>query len=131
MRWLDGVHLWALSDGAHHTFVSLVALVAHLNNQNFESEESPLNTALLMLAQASPATVSWSPKVALVMISCNLFMVAIGRYAIRNAGAGPKLPFSLPLVFDGFGVPELLATTSLGHIIGAGMILGMANAGLL
>jgi photosystem I subunit 10 len=37
----------------------------------------------------------------------------------------------LPLVFEGFGLPELLAIASLGHILGAGMILGMANAGLL
>jgi len=27
--------------------------------------------------------------------------------------------------------PELLATTSLGHIIGAGVILGLSNAGVL
>jgi photosystem I subunit 10 len=34
-------------------------------------------------------------------------------------------------MFTGFGVPELLATLSLGHIIGAGVILGLANAGAL
>ncbi|NEP15385.1 MAG: photosystem I reaction center subunit PsaK [Leptolyngbya sp. SIO4C1] len=86
---------------------------------------------MLLLAQTTGNTVSWSPQVAAIMIACNLFVIAIGRYAIRNPGAGPALPFSLPLVFEGFGVPELLATTSLGHILGAGMILGLANAGLL
>ncbi|MEO1127235.1 MAG: photosystem I reaction center subunit PsaK, partial [Cyanobacteria bacterium J06639_16] len=33
---------------------------------------------------------------ALIMITCNLFVIAIGRYAIQKPGAGPALPFSLP-----------------------------------
>ncbi|MEO0455508.1 MAG: photosystem I reaction center subunit PsaK [Cyanobacteria bacterium P01_A01_bin.114] len=89
-----------------------------------------MHTALL-LAIATGHTVSWSPKVALIMIVCNLFVISIGKYAIKKPGVGPDLPFSLPLVFEGFGLPELLATMSLGHILGAGMILGLANAGLL
>ncbi|MEM9003517.1 MAG: photosystem I reaction center subunit PsaK [Cyanobacteria bacterium P01_F01_bin.86] len=84
-----------------------------------------------VLAQASATTPEWSPKVALIMITCNLFVIAIGRSAIQNSGAGPQLPVSLPGLFEGFGLPELLATTSFGHILGAGMILGLANAGLL
>ncbi len=65
------------------------------------------------------------------MITCNVFAIVIGRYAIQKPGIGPKLPASLPSLFEGFGVPELLATTSFGHILGAGMILGLANAGLI
>ncbi|NER82645.1 MAG: photosystem I reaction center subunit PsaK [Leptolyngbya sp. SIO1D8] len=87
--------------------------------------------AVPLLAQAAPTTPGWSLQVALIMITCNLFVIAIGRYAIKKPGAGPKLPFSLPGLFEGFGVPELLATTSFGHILGAGMILGLASAGLL
>ncbi|MGF1520329.1 MAG: photosystem I reaction center subunit PsaK [Nodosilinea sp.] len=85
----------------------------------------------LLLAQTLPTTPEWSYKVALVMIACNLFVLAIGKYAIQKPGVGPALPVGLPLVFEGFGLPELLAIASLGHILGAGMILGMANAGLL
>ena len=66
-----------------------------------------------------------------IMVTCNLFAIAIGRYAIQKSGVGPALPVSLPGLFDGFGLPELLATASLGHILGAGMILGLGNAGLL
>ncbi|MBE9076761.1 photosystem I reaction center subunit PsaK [Romeria aff. gracilis LEGE 07310] len=87
--------------------------------------------SLIWLAQTPPPTPEWSFSVALVMIACNLFAIAIGRYAIQNPGKGPRLPFTLPGLFEGFGVPELLATTSLGHILGAGMILGLGNAGLL
>ncbi|MFE4104988.1 photosystem I reaction center subunit PsaK [Almyronema epifaneia] len=78
-----------------------------------------------------PQTPQWSFKVALVMIACNLFAIAIGRYAIQKRGVGPELPFTLPAFFEGFGLPELLATASFGHLLGAGMILGLSNAGLL
>lgn len=76
-------------------------------------------------------TVSWSPSVALLMITCNLFAIAIGYYAIQKRGVGPRLPVEMPAMFTGFGVPELLATVSFGHLLGAGVILGLSNAGLL
>lgn len=87
-------------------------------------------TQTSLLAVAGPS-VAWSPKVAIVMISCNLFAISVGYYAIQQRGKGPALPLPLPAVFTGFGVPELLATASFGHLLGAGFILGMANAGLL
>ncbi len=86
---------------------------------------------LLLAAHATPSTIEWNPSVALVMIMCNLFAVAIGRYAIQQSGKGPDLPVPKPEVWTNFGLPELLATASLGHIIGAGMILGLSNAGVL
>ncbi|HEY9648287.1 MAG TPA: photosystem I reaction center subunit PsaK [Chroococcidiopsis sp.] len=76
-------------------------------------------------------TVSWSPSVGLIMITANLFAIAIGYYAIQKRGVGPALPVELPSMFTGFGVPELLATASFGHLLGAGLILGLANAGIL
>lgn len=76
-------------------------------------------------------TTSWSPGVALIMITCNLFAVVIGYYAIQKRGVGPSLPVEMPAMFTGFGIPELLATASFGHLLGAGVILGLSNAGLL
>ena len=92
-----------------------------------------INSLLLAVQSTAPATPEWSWKVALIMITCNLFAVAIGFYAIpkEGRGKGPALPVDVPDLFAGFGVPELLATASLGHLLGAGMILGLANAGLL
>lgn len=87
--------------------------------------------SFFILASAAPSTPEWSYKVALIMVVCNLLVLAIGKYAIAKPGAGPALPVELPLLFEGFGLPELLAIGSLGHILGAGMILGMGNAGLL
>ena len=79
-----------------------------------------------------PQTVEWNFNVALVMISANLLAIFIGRFAIKNAGSGPDLPVSnKPALWKNFGIVELLATTSFGHILGAGFVLGMSNAGLL
>jgi photosystem I subunit X len=76
-------------------------------------------------------TIEWSFSVGMVMILCNLFAVIVGRFAIKNAGVGPDLPVGKPALWKNFGIPELLATASLGHVLGAGMILGLANAGVI
>ncbi|MDJ0714939.1 MAG: photosystem I reaction center subunit PsaK [Prochloraceae cyanobacterium] len=87
-----------------------------------------ITSSLLFAVQS---TIEWNPSVALVMLFCNLFAIVIGRFAIKNPGSGPDLPIPKPALWKNFGVPELIATTSLGHILGAGMILGLANAGAL
>jgi photosystem I subunit 10 len=76
-------------------------------------------------------TITWNTNVALTMILCNVLAIAIGRFAIKNPGQGPSLPTSKPGLWNNFGFPELLATASFGHILGAGLILGLANAGVL
>lgn len=73
-------------------------------------------------------TVSWSNQIAAIMITCNLTAIAIGRYAIKIRGMGPSIPISQ---MEGFGLPELLATTSLGHILGVGTIIGLNANGIL
>lgn len=78
-----------------------------------------------------PATPVWSINVALIMVTTNLFALVVARYGIQVKGVGPSLPVELPGLFAGFGLPELLAVTSFGHILGVGMILGLAQAGLL
>ncbi len=91
-------------------------------------------SSLLLVVQSTiPTTPEWSPMVALTMILCNLLAIAIGYYGInkQNRGKGPALPLVMPGMFKGFGIPELLATTSLGHLLGAGVILGLGNAGVL
>ncbi|MBP0022147.1 MAG: photosystem I reaction center subunit PsaK [Cyanobacteria bacterium SBLK] len=85
----------------------------------------------LTLLAVAPTTIEWNFSVALVMIFCNLFAIAIGRFAIQKSGRGPDLPIAKPALWKGFGIPELLATTSFGHLLGAGMILGLSNAGVL
>ncbi|WP_404785542.1 photosystem I reaction center subunit PsaK [Altericista sp. CCNU0014] len=86
-----------------------------------------MNSTLLAVVAASPS--NWSVQVGIIMILTNLFAFFIGRYAIQHKGVGPSLPANLPDVLKGFGVPELLATASFGHILGAGMILGLRTTG--
>jgi photosystem I subunit 10 len=63
------------------------------------------------------------------MIVCNIAAIAFGKLTMKYPSADPQLP--APQFFGGMGLPALLATTSFGHIIGAGVILGLANAGVL
>ncbi len=86
---------------------------------------------LILIATNVPQTISWNFNVALVMILANVFAIVIGRFAIQQAGVGPDLPIAKPALWKNFGIPELLATASFGHILGAGLILGLSNAGVL
>nr|ARW68661.1 photosystem I reaction center subunit X [Palisada sp.] len=70
----------------------------------------------------------WSIQISIIMIISNLISIGIGRYAIKVRSFGPSIPI---LGVEGFGLPELLATTSLGHIIGAGTIIGLRSIGIL
>ena len=82
-----------------------------------------------MLINILPSnTGQWSTEISIIMICSNLLAIIIGRYAIQIRGLGPSIPISGVV---GFGLTELLATTSLGHIIGAGIILGLHNIGLI
>lgn len=81
---------------------------------------------LLAALGTVPNTVEWGPNVAIVMIICNALAFAIGKKVIQVPDAGPA-----PGMFLGLGLPALLAVTSLGHAIGVGAILGLANIGVL
>ncbi|NEQ31102.1 MAG: photosystem I reaction center subunit PsaK [Leptolyngbya sp. SIO4C5] len=83
----------------------------------------------LSLLAAVPPTPEWSPKIAIVMIVCNIIAIAIGKLTIKYPSADPQLPS--PELFGGMGLPALLATTSFGHLLGVGAILGLTNAGAL
>jgi len=82
-----------------------------------------------LLAAAVPATVTWSVKVAIVMAVCNIVAIAIGKYGIQKPSVGPGLPS--PALFGDMGFAAMLATMSFGHILGAGVILGLSNLGAL
>ena len=83
-------------------------------------------TPILALA---PASISWSPKVALVMVICNVIAIAIGKATIKQPNVGLKLPSAS--LFGGFGHGAMLGTTALGHILGMGAIQGLASRGVL
>jgi photosystem I subunit X len=86
-----------------------------------------MNTEFLMTVV--PQTAVWSAKTASIMIGSNIFCILAGRYVIEVKGVGPSLPLSGS--FKNFTLPELLASTSLGHIVGSGAILGLSYLGFL
>lgn len=91
-----------------------------------------MTSSLMILAQTTaPSTTEWNLSIGIVMIFCNLFAIIIGYYAIQNTGYGPSVPLPQLASRKSFGIPELLGTMSLGHILGAGMILGLSSAGIL
>jgi photosystem I subunit 10 len=76
-----------------------------------------------------PVTVEWNTNVALTMIICNIIAIAFAKFTVKYPSADPQLPS--PTFFGGFGLPAVLAATSFGHILGAGVILGLTNFGVL
>ena len=81
-----------------------------------------------MLLNFVQNTTNWSIQIAIIMVISNLIAIAIGRYAIQVRGLGPSIPIS---GITGFGITELIATTCLGHILGAGTILGLRSISLI
>lgn len=83
----------------------------------------------LPLLAVAPATLEWSPTVALVMIVCNVLAIAFGKFTIQQQNVGPAMPS--PNLFGGFSLGAVLGTTCFGHILGTGAILGLASLGVL
>jgi photosystem I subunit X len=84
-----------------------------------------LNTLIAVVVP----TFEWSPKVAAVMIGCNIIAIAFGALTIKHKNVGLGLPASA--MFGGMGHGAMLGVTSFGHVLGAGAILGLASMGVL
>ncbi len=82
-----------------------------------------------LLAAAAPATFHWSPKVAMVMIACNVLAYAIARANIAKPNEGFEIPNSH--FYGGMSHASVVAANCLGHVLGIGSILGLAARGVL
>lgn len=86
---------------------------------------------LKLLAQGQsniPATVGWGSSAALIMIVCNLLAIAVVRFRLPIPAQGGSSSSSNP---TNLGVIQVVTGASIGHIIGVGVILGLANLGIL
>lgn len=83
------------------------------------------STLLAVAARSS----DWSPAVGLLMILANVAAIAIARQTIQKPNVGPEMPSSN--LFGGFSAPAVAGTLCFGHILGAGVILGLTNLGVL
>jgi len=80
-----------------------------------------------LLATAATTPLSWSPTIGIIMVICNIIAIAFAKSTVKYPNSEPALPSSS--FFGGMGVPGLLATTSFGHVLGAGVILGLHSIG--
>lgn len=86
-------------------------------------------THFALTTLAMTTSVEWNPNVGLTMIICNILAIALGKATMKDISAGPAMPS--PQFFGGMGLPAVLATTSFGHVLGIGAILGLASMGVL
>ncbi|UZQ55868.1 photosystem I reaction center subunit PsaK [Trichothermofontia sichuanensis B231] len=82
-----------------------------------------------MLLAAVPHTPEWSPTVAVIMILCNILAAAIAKSTIKNPNVGPAMPS--PELFGGLSQGAVIGTACFGHILGAGVILGLSYSGAI
>jgi photosystem I subunit X len=85
-----------------------------------------LLTTILAIAARTP---DWTPSIGLIMLACNVLAIFLARATVRYPNVGPGIPALSDIT--GLSLPALLAATSFGHIIGAGVILGLTNTGTL
>ncbi len=95
---------------------------------NAEDKASPVYRMFLSLLAITPASVTWTPKVALVMIICNVIAIAIGKATIKYPNEGAKMPSGS--FFGGMSHGAMLGCTSFGHLLGMGAILGLSTRGV-
>ncbi|XQQ06240.1 MAG: photosystem I reaction center subunit PsaK [Leptolyngbya sp. IPPAS B-1204] len=74
-------------------------------------------------------TPDWTPSIGLIMLACNVVAILIARATVKYPNVGPGIPVLSDVA--GLSLPALLGATSLGHILGAGVILGLTNTGTL
>ncbi|MDX2271565.1 MAG: photosystem I reaction center subunit PsaK [Cyanobacteriota bacterium] len=100
-----------------------------------------------MIFAVIPPTPVWSPSIAIVMIACNVAAVLLWKtivplinswlgaigYEARSVLTIPAGSEIYTFNFPGLTLtlPELLAAASFGHLIGAGVILGLTRLGAL
>ena len=96
--------------------------------QNNAIEKIIMINTLFSVASA-PATFEWSPKCALVMITCNILAYAIARATIRKPNEGFAMPNAR--FFGGLSHGAFVGANCLGHLLGIGSILGLAARGVL
>lgn len=88
-----------------------------------------IDSTLFAATSSFPLSDGWNPAIGIVMILCNVIAIAIGKSTLPNPGVGTALP--MPEMFGGMGWSALLATTSLGHIIGILTIVLLNTYGII
>jgi photosystem I subunit X len=84
-----------------------------------------------LIIAAIPHTEPWGLNTVLVMIICNIITIAIRGLAIALPIGKQSTNIATTNLFQQFSPTELIATFSLGHMIGVGCVLGLTNIGVI
>ena len=82
-----------------------------------------------ILAAADPATFTWSPKCAVIMMASSVLAYAITRANVALPNEGFEIPNSK--YYGGMSHASVVAANCLGHVLGIGTNLGLAARGVL
>ncbi len=84
-----------------------------------------------LIIAAIPHTEPWGINTAMVMIICNTVTIAIRGLAISLPTGKQNANIPNNNLLQRFDPTELIATFSLGHMIGVGFVLGLTNIGVI
>ncbi|NJO77373.1 MAG: photosystem I reaction center subunit PsaK [Cyanobacteria bacterium RM1_2_2] len=83
-------------------------------------------TTLLAVAVRTP---DWSPSIGLIMLACNVVAILFAKFTVKYPNVGPGIPVLSDI--SGLSLPAFLGAASFGHLLAAGVILGLTNTGAL
>lgn len=63
------------------------------------------------------------------MIACNVVAILLAKLTVKHPNVGPSLPGLSDI--SGLSLPAFIGAACFGHILGAGVILGLTNTGTL
>ena len=89
-------------------------------------EPTSLDAASQLLAMSIPIP-AYTPAKAFVMIAANVLVISTMRIQGKSLISGT----SHDEMVESFGITWLLAGTALGHVVGAGAILGIQASGAI
>ena len=84
---------------------------------------------IVAIAFAMAILMTTTIRVAITIFIANVIAIGIGKATIKYPNEGAQLPNAA--MFGGMSHAALLATTSFGHILGMGAILGLAARGVV
>jgi photosystem I subunit 10 len=81
-----------------------------------------ISSILLAVQSTVPATPEWTPTVGIIISVSSLVALLIAT-RIEKPLVGPRVPL-LPI-----SIPAFIGAMAFGHVIGAGIVLGLTNIG--
>lgn len=90
-----------------------------------------IDSILLAVQATVPDTPAFTWKEPAIIGGISLLILLIASRTINYPQVGPKMPLPFPALFNNPSVATVLASVSLGHVVGVGAILGLTNIGAL